>query len=166
MRLMQLRQGDVLLIATKPNAVTSEHRPVPRDAGRVVLAYGEVTGHAHVFRDPGVCLLSREGISDRAITGGVDIDSFLQQQGGGGAAPTALARPRSAPLARESVRAEALRTPDRVVTLEADCLLQHEEHDAILVPAGTYRVVIQREWRGQNDAAVDPRTGASSFVGD
>ena len=43
----QVRQGDVLLvpIATLPPNLT----PVPEDRGRVVLAYGEVTGHAHAF---------------------------------------------------------------------------------------------------------------------
>lgn len=52
------RQGDVLIVA-----VTSKPRnlePIERDAGRIVLAYGEVTGHAHaikaqnaaLFRDP------------------------------------------------------------------------------------------------------------------
>jgi hypothetical protein len=40
------RQGDVLIrpVAEIPEAL----RPVPRDKGRVILAYGEVTGHAHV----------------------------------------------------------------------------------------------------------------------
>jgi len=52
------RQGDVLIIPIKslPKFVT----PVLRDQGLVVLAYGEVTGHAHkirsekaaLFRDP------------------------------------------------------------------------------------------------------------------
>jgi len=39
------RQGDVLIreTATIPTNLT----PVPRDEGRVILAYGEVTGHAH-----------------------------------------------------------------------------------------------------------------------
>ena len=43
------RQGDVLLRrVTRIPAST----PVPRDAGRIVLAYGEVTGHAHVIDAP------------------------------------------------------------------------------------------------------------------
>jgi hypothetical protein len=39
------RQGDVLIksVAEIPEGLT----PVPLDAGRVILAYGEVTGHAH-----------------------------------------------------------------------------------------------------------------------
>ncbi len=43
------RQGDVLIIAASD--VPPELKTVPRDAGRIVLAYGEVTGHAHAIRD-------------------------------------------------------------------------------------------------------------------
>lgn len=52
------RQGDVLIVGVK--SVPKSTEPVARDKGRVVLAYGEVTGHAHaiksknaaLFRDP------------------------------------------------------------------------------------------------------------------
>lgn len=63
-----IRQGDVLLIRATKSAVTAEHREVPRERARVVLAIGESSLHAHVMRDPGVCLLSREGVSDRVLT--------------------------------------------------------------------------------------------------
>lgn len=45
----QFRQGDVLItrIDRAPNGLT----PRPRDGGRVILAYGEVTGHAHAIAD-------------------------------------------------------------------------------------------------------------------
>lgn len=44
------RQGDVLLVPVDvPPAKLTE---VPRDKGRLVLAYGEVTGHAHVIDAP------------------------------------------------------------------------------------------------------------------
>ncbi len=46
----QYRQGDVMLVEVKAFSLT-EAKPVPRDRGRVVLAYGEVTGHAHVIDD-------------------------------------------------------------------------------------------------------------------
>lgn len=39
------RQGDVLI--TSITSLPKRLRPVPRDNGRVILAYGEVTGHAH-----------------------------------------------------------------------------------------------------------------------
>ena len=55
----QSRQGDVLIHRREtPIGAAVE---IPRDGGRVILAYGEVTGHAHAFRDPGVCSLRAEG---------------------------------------------------------------------------------------------------------
>lgn len=48
----QFRQGDVLitLLAALPSAVDLT-KPRARDGGRVILAYGEVTGHAHAIAD-------------------------------------------------------------------------------------------------------------------
>ena len=43
----QIRQGDVLLVPI--DAIPAGAVAVPREAGRVVLAHGEVTGHAHAF---------------------------------------------------------------------------------------------------------------------
>lgn len=40
------RQGDVLLIPTD-KAFPKGAKPAPLDGGRVILAYGEVTGHCH-----------------------------------------------------------------------------------------------------------------------
>ena len=51
----QLRQGDVFLVPI--DAVPAGAKPVPRDNGRVVLSYGEVTGHAHVFTGGRTALL-------------------------------------------------------------------------------------------------------------
>lgn len=47
---MIVRQGDVLLRPVPD--IPAAAREVPRDAGRLVLAYGEVTGHAHVVDAP------------------------------------------------------------------------------------------------------------------
>lgn len=46
------RQGDVLLqrVENTPTNLT----PIPREGGKVVLAHGEVTGHAHAIADSGV----------------------------------------------------------------------------------------------------------------
>lgn len=43
------RQGDVLIVPVKqlPNLL----EPVAREAGRIILAHGEVTGHAHAIKD-------------------------------------------------------------------------------------------------------------------
>ena len=40
-----------------PTALPADARPVPRRGGRVVLAEGEVTGHAHAIRSPAATLL-------------------------------------------------------------------------------------------------------------
>src|SRR3954447_6218846 len=45
---MLYRQGDVLI--ARIDEVPEDLEAVPRDKGRVVLAYGEVTGHAHAVQ--------------------------------------------------------------------------------------------------------------------
>jgi hypothetical protein len=52
------RQGDVLLVPV--DEAPPRCTPVLREAGRLVLAHGEVTGHAHVITDPAAELVSRE----------------------------------------------------------------------------------------------------------
>lgn len=65
------RQGDVLLIATDQ---TPEGPEIPRDRRRrIVLAYGEATGHAHAIADRG------------AVLRGVDLERrFLEVLADGG----------------------------------------------------------------------------------
>jgi hypothetical protein len=96
------RQGDVLIMPIEESALPPHLDDAPREPrdarGRLVLALGEVTGHAHAVLGPGQ-LLSPDG-------------------------PTA-------PM--------LLQLPDggRVV---------HEEHAAIPLPKGWYRIVRQREY--------------------
>lgn len=47
------RQGDVLFIK-RDNLPAGGQKPIARDNGRVVVAYGEVTGHAHATAAPDV----------------------------------------------------------------------------------------------------------------
>jgi len=54
------RQGDVLLYPTREQKPTVAKK-VPSDKGRVVLAYGEVTGHAHALTDKTCTLYAWEG---------------------------------------------------------------------------------------------------------
>ena len=42
------RQGDVLIVA---GTIPESAKQRDRDKGRVILAYGEVTGHAHAIAD-------------------------------------------------------------------------------------------------------------------
>jgi hypothetical protein len=51
----QYRQGDVFIIR-RDEDLPKGLKEVPRDKGRVVLAYGEVTGHAHAIEDRNVKL--------------------------------------------------------------------------------------------------------------
>jgi len=93
------RQGDVLIVPVAP-ADVPRCAPVPRDRrGRMVLARGEATGHAHVIVGPDTVLLA-----DRD-----DIDRLFVK----------------------------IVTRARVV---------HEEHGTITIPAGSYRIVRQREY--------------------
>jgi hypothetical protein len=49
----QFRQGDVLVAgAGRVTALPKGAKQVKRDEGRIVLAYGEVTGHAHAITSP------------------------------------------------------------------------------------------------------------------
>lgn len=96
------RQGDVLIVSLDESEVPAhlvDAPGEPRDArGRMVLALGEVTGHAHAVQGPG--RLMREA--------GVFGPMLLHLPDGG-----------------------------RVV---------HEEHAAIPLSKGWYRVVRQREY--------------------
>lgn len=69
------RQGDVLIkpVTKMPAAV----KKVDRDAGRVVLAYGEVTGHAHAISDERCDLFAGDKLEARFLEvlaeGGVEL---------------------------------------------------------------------------------------------
>jgi hypothetical protein len=54
------RQGDVLIISA-PNAVADEAATRKRIGGRVVLALGEATGHAHAIADVNASLYGTDG---------------------------------------------------------------------------------------------------------
>jgi hypothetical protein len=54
----EARQGDVYV--QKAAKLPEGCKPVDRDNGRVVLAYGEVTGHAHAFKEEHVRMFSND----------------------------------------------------------------------------------------------------------
>lgn len=60
----QYRQGDVLLCAI--DSIPKEARPVANDGELVVVAQGELTGHAHVFA-AGAVRMFRDVPSRRAF---------------------------------------------------------------------------------------------------
>ena len=79
------RQGDVLVQATA-HALTAHAKPVTRDKGRIVLAYGEVTGHAHAI-DDALAELFEEQDGALYLTTGPDGATIRHQEH----APVALA---------------------------------------------------------------------------
>ena len=80
-----VRQGDVLVIRGSRQEVTVHHKEMLRENGAVVVAVGETSMHAHVMRDPSVCMLAREGVSDRVMTVGADLVNLILE--GGESAP-------------------------------------------------------------------------------
>ena len=46
----QYRQGDVLLIRVDCE-IPPDAKPIPREDGKIVLAHGEATGHAHTIKN-------------------------------------------------------------------------------------------------------------------
>lgn len=64
MKTIQYRQGDVYLrrVDNIPDGLVL----VPRDNGRIVLAYGEVTGHAHAILDNAATLFAPSDLDEMA----------------------------------------------------------------------------------------------------
>jgi hypothetical protein len=60
------RQGDVLVFAV--SSVPANLTEIKRDNGRIVLAYGEVTGHCHAIADPEASLFTAPNTSDRFLS--------------------------------------------------------------------------------------------------
>jgi hypothetical protein len=63
--MFMIRQGDVLVMSV-PKGMTSGEI-IPRDNGRIVLAYGEVTGHAHAIFDREAELYAIPSTNDRFL---------------------------------------------------------------------------------------------------
>ncbi len=92
----QYRQGDVLLVKTQYRDLPGATQ-MPRDQGRIILALGEATGHAHAVAAADAELLE--------VTEG-----------------------------------------ERYLRVDGPAALTHEEHGAIDLEPGLYRVIRQREY--------------------
>ncbi|MFC5750220.1 hypothetical protein [Actinomadura rugatobispora] len=96
------RQGDILIVPVPEDEIPAAARglsPAPRDdRGRMVLALGEATGHAHAVAAPGELLRDADPLRP---------DHLHLPHGG---------------------------------------RLVHEEHAAIALPKGWFRVIRQREY--------------------
>jgi hypothetical protein len=58
---LHYRQGDVLIVQCEEFELPSWARPIAREEGRVVLAHGELTGHAHAIAEPDVEMVEQDG---------------------------------------------------------------------------------------------------------
>ena len=117
-----IRQGDVLL--TPVTALPAGCTEVPHDKGRIVLAYGEVTGHAHAIAD------HTARTSDREI------------------GPAAAGEIADAAIARAQAKARLLTAPngERFLEVTETVHLRHEEHDEHAIEPGIYRLPQQMEY--------------------
>ena len=115
---MMYRQGDVLL--RRVDTLKEGLAAVP-SAPKVILAFGETTGHHHRFEDPNVVAFIKEG-DDLMMAGGSKIENL------------------PAAFVGEPTQVQAVTIP------EGGAALVHEEHDAIQVAPGTYEVIRQREY--------------------
>lgn len=66
--IVQFRQGDVLIERIDNLPQEAKLAAVPRDNGRIVLAYGEVTGHAHAITQSKAVMFMDTG----SLPGGAD----------------------------------------------------------------------------------------------
>ena len=110
----QIRQGDVQLqpVSALPEGCTE----IPNDNGRIVLAYGEVTGHAHAIADH----------IDRATA--VEL------------ADAAIGR------AKAKARLFVVPNGERYLEVTETVTLRHEEHTAHTLIPGIYKLPMQVEY--------------------
>lgn len=112
----QVRQGDVLIqqVASLPPGCVE----LAPDSHRLVLAHGEVTGHAHAIYDhirPVISEGAAEEIADAAI-------------------------------ARAKARLYQAPSGARYLQVDEAVTLKHEEHTAHVIPAGVYLLPVQVEY--------------------
>ncbi len=88
------RQGDVLIMQVEGDIQTGNE--VKRENGKLFLAYGEVTGHAHTVEEKTVAMFGDEA--------------------------------------------------NRVIVAAKPWVIEHQEHAPVELPAGTFRVIYQREY--------------------
>lgn len=111
------RQGDVLLVEVNDIPLGAKDI-TPKD--RIVLAYGEVTGHAHAIYP-----------EQREVT---VLDRALKRE------------PQTA------IKAKLWDAgAERFLQVVEKTALKHEEHSAIELPKGNYKVVRQREYDPERD---------------
>jgi hypothetical protein len=141
----QVRQGDVQLqpVAKLPAGCTE----IPADGNRIVLAYGEVTGHAHAIYDHVATVENRDdfGILALSASHGAVAGELARQRGETPAAADEIA---DAAIARAKTKARLWRAPngERFLEVNENVTLQHEEHTQHTLPPGIYHLPTQVEY--------------------
>lgn len=116
MKPQQLRQGDVQLQPVQ--ALPAGCTEIPPEGNRIVLAHGEVTGHAHAIYDH---VAERPGAADEM-------------------AEAAIAR------AQTKARLWRAENGDRFLEVRETVTLRHEEHTAHTLAPGIYKLPTQVEY--------------------
>lgn len=120
------RQGDVLIVQLPDDFEMPSGEVVDRDANRVILAYGESTGHSHHILEPEV-IMTRTANADTAVATrpaerfGWDVGNVSVKPIGIGGEGTYLSSP-------------------------VPFTVRHEEHAFVELPAGKFQVIRQKEY--------------------
>ena len=131
MKNTQIRQGDVFLIKISEKAAPPlDAEMIKRDKGRVVLAYGEVTGHAHAITEEWAQLFE-------SLNGEKTLVIFPDER------KVDVVRP---VLKKDLRYSSGFKKIGEIEEKVAGALLTHEEHSAHVLSPGTYKVVIQCEY--------------------
>lgn len=147
------RQGDVSLIRTEgpnPKELLAKYAAfiVPRDnRGRVVLAEGEVTGHAHAFGDDSITLIRPPElpsghawlvVNDEAVKKGDFVEGKVIQT-----LPNGMIRFRrhDGVVIKFAPTDVEMKGSLGIKVIRPFSLLSHEEHDAIPVSKGVFKVI-------------------------
>lgn len=130
------RQGDVLVreVNFANPQLSATLKELPKDGDRVILAYGEVTGHAHAFAPDAGVKLYRDEKSGRVI----NWDETRTR-------PVSLQE-----LTRDPTLRRFLKVSD-----DDGATLLHEEHAPIQIPKGLYEIIIQREYHPEKIRRVE-----------
>ena len=115
---IMVRQGDVL-ITNQP----IETSPIAIDRDRIVLAYGETTGHAHMIAEPDVQIIEVDGQQMLMSENGIRIVHGNQ-------------------VSIPQLKSEQVERPARIDGL----LAPGQDHNAIQLPAGRYGSRIQSQY--------------------
>jgi hypothetical protein len=135
------RQGDVLL--QRVDSLPEKLVTIAREQGRVILAHGEVTGHAHAITEVGTDLLQASNGEQFVRVCGRPIKSRLK----------VLRSWRGQVLVQHpkfgvmQFAIDDITVRDGTAEIDGEfALLKHDEHATQAVPAGTYRNIRQREY--------------------